>query len=126
MAILSSTRRISPSVGPEHMRSARSRFMGIGLLATSSLYPKFARLLRSEEIHGLYSDLSHIGTREGWERVLTRHGFCLRGHAFVRKPYVADWCVLRRFSPLQLTSCGERPRESRGPVRGLARAVYFL
>jgi DNA phosphorothioation-associated putative methyltransferase len=50
------------------------------------LYPKFARLSRSEEKHGLYYDPATIGTREGWERVLARHGFCLRGHRLVSKP----------------------------------------
>jgi DNA phosphorothioation-associated putative methyltransferase len=47
-------------------------------------HAKFARLSRSEVGHGLYADPSHIGTREGWARVLARGGLRLQGHRLLR------------------------------------------
>jgi hypothetical protein len=49
------------------------------------LYPKFARLSRSEEKNGLYDDTSQIGTIGGWARALTRHRLRLQGHRLVRR-----------------------------------------
>lgn len=50
-------------------------------------YPRhatFARLTRQEEKWGLLTDSRHIGTRAGWEAVLTRTGVTLRGHRVIR------------------------------------------
>jgi DNA phosphorothioation-associated putative methyltransferase len=44
------------------------------------LHAKFARLTAQEERHGLLDDPSGIGTRDGWARRLTEHGFALKGH----------------------------------------------
>ena len=48
-------------------------------------YAKFARLTRQEESHGLYANPSSIGTREGWETVLSEKGLTLAGHRVVTK-----------------------------------------
>jgi DNA phosphorothioation-associated putative methyltransferase len=47
-------------------------------------FAKFARLTRIEEKHGLYDDVSRIGTREGWYAVLKAKGLRLNGHRVVR------------------------------------------
>lgn len=50
-------------------------------------YPRrelFERLTVSEERHGLFSDTSLIGTRDGWQHVLSQAGFMLRGHKLVK------------------------------------------
>jgi len=49
------------------------------------LYAKFARLTRIEEEKGLYEDTSVIGTREGWDTVLCREGYFLRGHRLLTR-----------------------------------------
>ncbi len=49
------------------------------------LAPKFARLTRQEEMHGLLSDAASIGTRAGWESRLQESGFALRGHRLCRR-----------------------------------------
>ena len=49
------------------------------------LHGKFARLTRLEEAKGLFEDPAHIGTRVGWERVLSEKGLTLRGHRVVRQ-----------------------------------------
>ena len=49
------------------------------------LHAKFARLTRQEESKGLYEAPSNIGTRLGWEEVLSSKGLCLRGHRLVRQ-----------------------------------------
>src|SRR5438128_752924 len=46
--------------------------------------PKFARLTAQEERRGLLADASGIGTREAWNRLMTTHGLCCRGHNLVR------------------------------------------
>ena len=48
------------------------------------LHAKFSRLTRQEESKGLYEETTTIGTRRGWERVLSEKGFALRGHRLVR------------------------------------------
>jgi DNA phosphorothioation-associated putative methyltransferase len=47
------------------------------------LYAKFARLTRLEEQKGLLDETSRIGTRDGWNAVLTAHGLRLKGHRLV-------------------------------------------
>jgi DNA phosphorothioation-associated putative methyltransferase len=47
-------------------------------------FGKFQRLTRQEERWGLYEQPEHIGTRDGWESVLTEAGCSLRGHRVVR------------------------------------------
>jgi DNA phosphorothioation-associated putative methyltransferase len=49
------------------------------------LREKFARLTAQEEKHGLLSEPSGIGTRDGWLRRLSEYGFELRGHRLVRR-----------------------------------------
>ena len=49
------------------------------------LHAKFARLTRQEESKGLYEAPTHIGTRNGWEDLLSSKGLSLRGHRLVRK-----------------------------------------
>lgn len=46
---------------------------------------KFANLTRTEEAKGLYDDPSAIGTRDGWERILSETGVTLRGHRLIRR-----------------------------------------
>lgn len=48
------------------------------------LHAKFASLTREEEEHGLLSDSSTIGTRDGWEERLRKTGFALENHLLVR------------------------------------------
>jgi DNA phosphorothioation-associated putative methyltransferase len=48
------------------------------------LYARFERLTRQEEKHGLLTDTSQIGTRDGWTRRLRECGFSLRGHRLVK------------------------------------------
>jgi len=48
------------------------------------LYEKFARLSEQEDKHGLLSDASTIGTRDGWHNRLQENGFTLRGHRLLR------------------------------------------
>ena len=48
------------------------------------LHAKFARLTRLEESKGLYDDPAHIGTRRGWEELLSEKGLTLRGHRLIR------------------------------------------
>jgi DNA phosphorothioation-associated putative methyltransferase len=45
---------------------------------------KFERLTRQEERWGLYEQPERIGTRQGWESVLTEAGCAMRGHRVVR------------------------------------------
>lgn len=52
-------------------------------------YPRrelFGKLTASEERHGLYADTSVIGTRDGWQRVLSDAGLGFRGHRLVTAP----------------------------------------
>ena len=49
------------------------------------LHGKFSRLTRQEESKGLYEDTAYIGTRRGWEQVLSEKGLTLRGHRLVRE-----------------------------------------
>ena len=48
------------------------------------LHTKFSRLTRQEESKGLYKETATIGTRRGWEKVLSEKGLALRGHRLVR------------------------------------------
>jgi DNA phosphorothioation-associated putative methyltransferase len=54
------------------------------LHATHPLHAKFARLTLQEEHHGLLTDTSSIGTRDGWQTRLKEAGLLLRGHRLVR------------------------------------------
>jgi DNA phosphorothioation-associated putative methyltransferase len=54
------------------------------LSADDPHFAKFARFTRIEEKHGLYEDVSRIGTREGWNVVLKAKGLRLKGHRVVR------------------------------------------
>ena len=45
---------------------------------------KFSKLTKQEERYGLFEDTSRIGTRLGWEEVLSENGVRLRGHRVVR------------------------------------------
>ena len=49
------------------------------------LHAKFARLTRQEEAKGLYEAPTHIGTRRGWEELLSTKGLSLRGHRLIRQ-----------------------------------------
>ena len=49
------------------------------------LHAKFARLTRQEESKGLFEAPAHIGTRRGWEELLSEKGLALRGHRLVRQ-----------------------------------------
>ena len=49
------------------------------------LHTKFARLTRQEESKGLYEAPAHIGTRLGWEELLSAKGLALRGHRLIRQ-----------------------------------------
>ena len=49
------------------------------------LHAKFARLTRQEESKGLYEAPAHIGTRLGWEELLSAKGVSLRGHRLIRQ-----------------------------------------
>ena len=48
------------------------------------LHAKFSRLTRQEESKGLYEETSRIGTRCGWEEMLSAKGLTLRGHRLIR------------------------------------------
>ena len=48
------------------------------------LHAKFARLTRQEESKGLYEETTTIGTRRGWEQLLSGKRLKLRGHRLVR------------------------------------------
>ncbi len=48
------------------------------------LHAKFTRLTQQEERHGLLSDSSTIGTRDGWNARLAEFGFTHRGHRLIR------------------------------------------
>jgi DNA phosphorothioation-associated putative methyltransferase len=50
------------------------------------LREKFGRLTTQEEKHGLLSETSTIGTRQGWEARLKELGLQLRGHRVIRLP----------------------------------------
>jgi len=47
-------------------------------------YEKFAKLTRAEERAGLYENTRGLGTRNGWEAVLTTKGWRLDGHRLRR------------------------------------------
>lgn len=49
------------------------------------LRERFERLTRQEERWSLYANPNEIGTRNGWNALLERYGFCYRGHRLVRK-----------------------------------------
>ena len=54
----------------------------------SSSYPlceRFSRLTKQEEHHGLYETVERIGTRNGWNQILEKKGWFLRGHRLVRQ-----------------------------------------
>ena len=48
------------------------------------LHEKFARLTRQEESKGLYEVPTRIGTRCGWQNLLSSKGLSLRGHRLIR------------------------------------------
>jgi DNA phosphorothioation-associated putative methyltransferase len=48
------------------------------------LHSKFSRLTQKEEARGLYDSPHLIGTREGWEKVLTSRGVRISGHRLIR------------------------------------------
>jgi DNA phosphorothioation-associated putative methyltransferase len=48
------------------------------------LYAKFTKLTGIEESKGLFEDPRGIGTRDGWNAVLSQKGLHLRGHRLVR------------------------------------------
>ena len=48
------------------------------------LHAKFVRLTRQEESKELFDDTSQIGTRRGWEQLLSKKGLTLHGHRLVR------------------------------------------
>jgi DNA phosphorothioation-associated putative methyltransferase len=50
------------------------------------LRPKYEKLTRQEERHGLFENGNRIGTRDGWRRELRDRGLTLRGHRIVRAP----------------------------------------
>ena len=54
------------------------------LASDHPLHAMFARLTRLEESKGLYEDPAHIGTRRGWEELLSEKGLTLRGHRLIR------------------------------------------
>jgi DNA phosphorothioation-associated putative methyltransferase len=54
------------------------------LSADDPRFAKFARLTRIEEKHGLYEDVSRIGTQEGWNAALKAKGLRLKGHRVTR------------------------------------------
>ena len=54
------------------------------LASDHPLYAWFSRLTRQEESNGLYEETTTIGTRRGWERVLSEKGFALRGHRLIQ------------------------------------------
>ena len=54
------------------------------LTSDHPLHSKFSRLTRQEESKGLFEEASRIGTRRGWEKLLSDKGFTLRGHRLIR------------------------------------------
>ena len=54
------------------------------LASEHPLHAKFSRLTKQEESKGLFADTVRIGTRRGWEQVLSNKGLQLRGHRLVR------------------------------------------
>jgi DNA phosphorothioation-associated putative methyltransferase len=52
--------------------------------------PRFARLTRQEERHGLLDDTATIGTRDGWQQRLAKRGFSVRGHQLIRQQSERD------------------------------------
>ena len=48
------------------------------------LHTKFSRLTKQEESKGLFEDTVRLGTRRGWDQVLSAKGLQLRGHRLVR------------------------------------------
>ena len=55
------------------------------LLPEHPLHARFAGLGAQEEKHGLLSDTTTIGTRDGWNARLSDAGFAVRGHRLVRR-----------------------------------------
>ena len=54
----------------------------------SNSYPlceRFSRLTKQEEHRGLYEAVERIGTRNGWNLMLEKKGWSLRGHRLVRQ-----------------------------------------
>ena len=54
----------------------------------SNSYPlceRFSRLTKQEEHRGLYETVERIGTRNGWNLMLEKKGWSLRGHRLVRQ-----------------------------------------
>lgn len=49
-----------------------------------AMHSKYARLTEHEVAWGLYEDPAQIGTRSGWERVLTAKGVRIAGHRLLR------------------------------------------
>ena len=73
------TRRYDPARNPPVLHR-KEAFVAPG-------YPRrelFERLTVNEEGHGLYADTSLIGTRDGWQRVLSDAGLGFRGHKLVK------------------------------------------
>lgn len=46
---------------------------------------KFERLTRIEESKGLFEDTSRIGLQDGWDEVLSRKGYSLKGHRLLSR-----------------------------------------
>ena len=53
------------------------------LASDHPLHAKFSRLTRQEESKGLFEETTTIGTRQGWEKLLSEKGLALRGHRLV-------------------------------------------
>ena len=49
------------------------------------LRERFSRLTKKEEHHGLYETVERIGTRSGWNLILGKKGWSLRGHRLVKQ-----------------------------------------
>jgi len=54
------------------------------LASEHPLRPRFHRLTRQEERHGLFEEANRIGTRDRWNDALKQRGLALRGHRLVR------------------------------------------
>ena len=52
--------------------------------ASNPLRPRFERLTKQEEKYGLYDNVQLIGTRKGWEAVLTQKEVLIKGHRAVK------------------------------------------
>jgi hypothetical protein len=66
---------------------------------------QFAALTAEEERAGLYDDVTQIGTRFGWEKVLASKGLTIRGHAIVRLcngEWLSPWNTLMRNKETEL------------------------